>query len=472
VIMEKLENVSSAKMGELVDDVIPTGKSDIDSFALKNQESLPKIKSDYTPYTRFGLLVLFFVFGVLGTWSATAPLDSAAVAPGTVFVASNNRVVQHYEGGMVSEILVEEGKQVKKGQTLLKLSPTQAQAEISVIEARLNEVYGLEARLKAERKLSDKIEFPQALLSQSSNEDVREVLQGQKEVFNARRNSLNGELKIYDQRIDAMNEQINGLKSVIVTLEERIASYQLEVKDWEALFKEQYADKIRLQEMQRELSRLKGERGSNQSEIARLKVQIAEIQSQLILRKQQFREEVVSQLREVQSERVDLESRRIALADRLERVDITSPVDGVVNGLNVYTIGEVIQSGKTLMEIVPASKNYALKAKVMVTDIDKVIIGLIADVRFSAFNTQVTHVIEGEVYHVSADKFMDEQSGMEYFEAKVMLTDAGIEQMEKDGIFMLPGMPAEVMIKIGERTLLDYFTKPFANMFARSFNEE
>lgn len=446
--------------------------SDLEGMVMQKQDDLPNIKSDHTPYSRLGLLVLFIVFGVFGTWSATAPLDSAAVAPGTVFVASNNRVVQHYEGGIVSEILVEEGQKVEKGQVLLKLSPTQAQAEISVIEARLNEVYGLEARLKVERKLADEIIFPQALLVQKDNEDVREVIQGQKEVFKARRNSLEGELKIYKQRVDAMNQQIRGLEAMIVTLNERVASYELEVKDWEALFKEQYADKIRLQEMQRELSRLKGERNRSESEIARLKVQIAETESQVVLRKQKFREEVVSQLREVQSERVDLESRRIALADRLERVDITAPVDGVVNGLSVYTIGEVIQSGKTLMEIVPASKNYAVKAKVMVTDIDKVTIGLIADVRFSAFNTQVTHVIEGEVYHVSADKFLDEQAGMEYFEAKVMLTDAGIAQMEEDGIFMLPGMPAEVMIKIGERTLLDYFTKPFTNMFARSFNED
>lgn len=446
--------------------------SDLESLAIQKQADLPTIKTDHSPYSRLGLLVLFIVFGVFGTWSATAPLDSAAVAPGTVFVASNNRVVQHYEGGIVSEILVQEGQEVKQGQVLLKLSPTQAQAEISVIEARLNEVYGLEARLKAERKLAESIEFPPALLANAESDDVKEVMQGQKEVFKARRNSLEGELKIYQQRVDAMNEQIRGLEAMIVTLNERVASYELEVQDWEALYKEQYADKIRLQEMQRELSRLKGERNRSESDIARLKVQIAETESQVVLRKQKFREEVVSQLREVQSERVDLESRRIALADRLERVDITAPVAGVVNGLSVFTVGEVIQSGKTLMEIVPDSKNYAVKAKVMVTDIDKVRVGLIADVRFSAFNTQVTHVIEGEVYHVSADKFVDQQSGMEYFEAKVMLTEAGIAQMEQDSIFMLPGMPAEVMIKIGERTLLDYFTKPFTNMFARSFNED
>jgi len=446
--------------------------SDLEGMAVHKQDNLPKVKSDHTPYSRFGLIVLFVIFGVLGTWSATAPLNSAAVAPGTVFVVSNNRVVQHYEGGMVSEILVKEGEKVEKGQVLLKLSPTQAQAELSIIDAQLNEVLGLEARLKAERKLATEIEFPESLLAKRDDSDVQEVIEGQKEVFKARLNSLNGELKIYEQRTEALNEQVKGLEAVMTTLDERIESYEKEVVDWDALYKEQFADKIRLQEMQRELSRLKGERNRNVAEIGRLKVQISETDSQKILRRQQFREEVVSQLRQVQSEKVDLESRRIALADRLQRIEINAPVTGVVKGLNVFTIGEVIQSGKTLMEIVPDSKNFAVKAKVMVTDIDKVVVGLIADVRFSAFNTQITHVIEGEVYHVSADKFTDQQSGMEYFEAKVMLTEAGLKQMEADGIFMLPGMPAEVMIKIGERTLLDYFTKPFTNMFARSFNEE
>lgn len=446
--------------------------SDIEGMAVEKKPGLPNIDSDHSPYNRIGLLVLFIVFGIFGTWSATAPLDSAAVAHGTVFVASNNRVVQHYEGGMVSEILVKEGQEVESGQTLVRLSPTQAQSELSVVSARLNELYALEARLKSERKLADQIEFPRTLLDQSNKESIKEIMQGQEDVFNARRNSLEGELKIYNQRIAALNEQINGLMSVNSTLDERISSYELEVKDWEALYKEQYADKIRLQEMRRELSRLIGERGIRQSEIARLKVQISETKSQLVLRKQQFREEVVSLLREIQSERVELESRKIALADRLERLEIKAPVSGTINGLGLYTIGEVISSGQTLMEVVPRSKDYAVKAQVMVTDIDKVTVGLIADVRFSAFNTQLTHVIEGEVYHLSADKFVNEQSGLEYFEAKVMLTDSGVAQMAEDGIFMLPGMPAEVMIKIGERTLLDYFTKPFTNMFARSFNED
>lgn len=448
------------------------GKPDIESFSVVEQKALPVISGEHRGYTRLGLLILFLIFVVFGGWAAMAPLNSASVAVGEVMVVSNNRVVEHYEGGMVSEILVQEGDAVAKGQVLLRLSPTQAQAELSMVQSRLNEVLGLEARLKAERAMAEQIGFPAALLQFRGDAQVDEVLDGQQEVFLARKRALNGELRIYTQRINALQEQISGLSSVIKTLDERIASYELEVADWEALYREQFADKIRLQEMQRELARLKGERDSHRSEIARLKVEIAETETQQILRKQQFLEEAVSELRNAQSERADLESRKIALVDRLQRIEIVAPVDGRVNGLTVFTVGEVVSPGETLMEVVPDTKDYAVRARVSTTDIDRVYAGLIADVRFSAFSSQTTHVIEGKVMTVSADKFIDQKSGMEYFEAKVVVTPEGVEQMKKDGLFLLPGMPAEVMIKTGERTLLDYFLKPFKDMFARSFNED
>ncbi|MEA3405040.1 MAG: HlyD family type I secretion periplasmic adaptor subunit [Pseudomonadota bacterium] len=467
------ENVSSSSATEVVDKS-PMGsvKKDIESFSVLPIDALPKVDSDYNRYRHLGFLILFVIFGLFGGWASLAPLSSASVAVGEVFVVSNNRVVEHFEGGIVSDILVQEGDIVEQGQVLLKLSSTQAEAELAIVQSQLNEVLGLEARLQAESRLADKISFPAELLSNQASGAVQDILKGQASVFFARKDALEGELEIYRQRVKALKEQIIGLKTVISTLDDRIASFKQEVKDWEALFKEQFADKIRLQEMKRELARLKGEKGSHQSEIARLLVSITENEAQLLLRKQQFRESVVSELRTVQSERVDLHSKKVALKDRLNRVSITAPVSGQVNGLTVFTVGDVVGSGETLMEIVPSSKDYAVKAKVMVTDIDKVNVGLIADVRFSAFNTQMTHVIEGKVVHVSADKFEDLQTGFEYFEAKVMLTPSGILQMEKDGIFLLPGMPAEVMIKTGERTLLGYFIKPFMNMFARSFNEE
>ncbi|MBN2646849.1 MAG: HlyD family type I secretion periplasmic adaptor subunit [Thiotrichales bacterium] len=463
--LERASSVLPAQNGGLA-------KQDIDSFKIQERPELAKIKADHRGYTRLGLLVLFVTFGLFGGWAAVAPLDSAAVAPGSVIVTSNNRVVQHYEGGIVEDILVKDGDQVAEGQVLIRLSPTQAQAEKNVVEGRLIEVLGLEARLEAEQRGKGKITFPQSLLQMADQAQVQEVVNGQNEVFRARKNALESELRIYQKRINALKEQIRGLTSQNRTLDERIRSYEAEVKDWEALFKEQFADKIRLQEMQRELSRLKGEKESNSSDIARLGVQISETESESVLRKRKFLEEVVSQLREVQGEKTDLMSRKIALVDRLDRIEIPSPIAGRVNGLSIYSRGEVISSGAKLMEIVPDSKDYAVKAKVMITDIDKVYVGLRADVRFSAFNTQTTHVVEGDVVYVSADKFLDEASGLEYFEARIVITPEGVAQMERDGIFLLPGMPAETMIKIGERTLLAYFVKPFKDMFAKAFNED
>lgn len=452
--------------------VVAQHKDDIDSVLVGGESKVPFIDVDFDKYGRFGLIVLLVVFGLLGGWAATAPLSSAAVAVGEVYVVSNNRVVQHYEGGIVSDIYVEEGSEVKEGQVILKLSSTQARAELDIIQSQLDEVLGYEARLRAEIRQLPKIEFPKSLVDNNAKESVQDIIEGQKAVFKARKEALDGELEIYRQRGLALKQQIIGLKKVSETIDSRIVSYEQEVRDWEALFAEQFADKIRLQEMKRELSRLKGEKGHSDSEIARLNVEILENQAQLLLRQQKFKEEVVSELRRAQTDKVDYESRKLSLVDRLDRITITAPVAGKVNGLTIFTVGSVVRSGETLMDIVPDSQDYAVKAKVMVTDIDKVHAGLIADVRFSAFNTQVTHVIEGEVFHVSADKFEEQGTGMKYFEVQVRVTQDGIKQMERDGIFLLPGMPAEVMIKTGERTLLGYFVKPFMNMFARSFNEE
>ncbi|MDY0136414.1 MAG: HlyD family type I secretion periplasmic adaptor subunit [Thiomicrospira sp.] len=446
--------------------------TDIEGFKAFQAPDEINIDTNDRKYARYGWLTLFVVFILFGGWATFAPLDSASVAPGEVVVVSNNKVVQHYEGGLVAEILIKEGDVVKAGDVLIKLSPTQAQAELSMIKGRLNEVYGLEARLLAEQQGLAKIVFPEALMQQSQEIQASQIMMAQEAVFQARKEALKGEESIYTQRIRALEQQIAGLSSYVLTLGERIVSYEKEIIDWEALYKEQFTDKIRLQEMQRELARLKGERDQNLSEIARLEVQITENEYQIILTTQRFQQEVASELPKVQAERVDLVFRKLVLEDRLQRIEIVSPVDGVVKGLQVYTIGSVIRPGDTLMEIVPQSDDLALKVRVPTTDIDRVRVGLIADVRFSAFNSQFTHVVEGEVIHVSADKFTEERTGMEYYEAKIIITEKGLAQMKDDGIFVLPGMPVEAMIKVGERTVLGYFIKPFQDMFARSFREE
>ena len=461
-------------------ELIPADKSaksnlpkTLDSFAsTANTSQLPTINTDDGQYAKYGWIALTIVFLFGGTWAATAPLNSAAVAIGEVVVVSHNKVVQHFEGGLVEAILVDEGDEVTQGQPLIRLSPTQAASELSMVTSQLNEALGLEARLRAEQQNATRINFPEALTSQLPNATIQEIIDSQQHVFKARRESLNAEQAVFNQRIRALEQQISGLSEYITTLDSRVTSFEAELRDWNELFLEQFADKMRVQEISRELDRLRGERSQNVSEIARLRVQMAETENQKILAKQQFLQEVVSELPRVQAQRIDLSFRKVILEDRLARIEITAPDNGVIKGLNVFTLGSVIRSGDTLMEIVPKREEFGLRVRVNPTNINTVNVGLLVDVRFSAFNTQTTHVVEGEVTHISADKFTDERQGVEYFEARIRITENGVEQMRQDGLFILPGMPVEAMIKTGERTVFGYFVKPFQDMFARSFRED
>jgi epimerase transport system membrane fusion protein len=445
----------------------------LDSFAKTSSDTtLPVINTNDGQYAKYGWMALIIVFLFGGIWAATAPLNSAAVAIGEVVVVSHNKVVQHFEGGLVESILVDEGDEVVVGQTLIRLSPTQASSELSMVTSQLNEALGLEARLRAEQQNVRQITFPEALTSQLPNPTIQEIIDSQAHVFKARRESLNAEQAVFNQRIKALEQQMSGLGEYITTLDSRIRSFEAELKDWNELFLEQFADKMRVQEISRELDRLRGERSQNVSEIARLQVQVAETENQKILAKQQFLQEVVSELPRVQAQRIDLSFRKVVLEDRLARIEITAPDNGIVKGLNVFTLGSVIRPGDTLMEIVPKREEFGLRVRVNPTNINTVNVGLLVDVRFSAFNTQTTHVVEGQVTHISADKFTDERQGVEYFEARIRITENGINQMREDGLFILPGMPVEAMIKTGERTVFGYFVKPFQDMFARAFRED
>jgi len=443
----------------------------IDHQAEEAETDLYSLDSNDKAYTKIGLLVLFITFVIFGGWAAFAPLNSATVAKGDVVVLSNNRVVEHYEGGIISKILVKEGDNVEIGQVLLQLSPTQAQSELSVLQSRLYELTASKSRLIAERSDADNITFDKALINQPS-ENIDSIIQGQINVFNTRKQALNGQLEIFTQRVIALEQQVTGLISLNETLETRIRTYRSDLRDWEAMYKQQFTDKTRLQEMRRELARLTGEKSSNLSEMARLKVKIVETESELLLKKQQFQENIASELSKTQSEIADLESKKLALLDRIERIQISAPVTGKINGLSIYTVGQVVKPGVQLMEIVPSTRDFGVKARIGLSSIHKVHEGLLADVRFSSFEAQNTHVVEGKVVHLSADKFTDPTTAEEYFEVKIELTPKGILQMQDDSIPMMPGMPVEVLIKTGERTLLGYFTKPFQNMFARSFNED
>lgn len=413
----------------------------------------------------FGLGVIFVVFVLLGGWMGFAPLASSSVAIGQVSADLGKKTIQHLEGGKVTEILVKDGDKVKKGQLLIKLRDVQIQAQLDILRAQYQDTVALFARLQAQRDEKYFIDNPSELIDLDAIKD-------QKNIFAATIKSMADEKTIMKSRVIQITNQISGLKSLMNSKEIRIISLKEEISEWQDLYEQRLVDKQRLRELEREKNIVDGDLANTKSEISKLQEQISELKNQQLLRVKEFKNETLQRYVEAKSLVSDLKSKIIANEDILQRTNITSPIDGTVVGLTIHTVGAVISPANPVLEVIPNDAKLLVLAQVQTTDIDKVKVGLLSEVRFSAFNLQQAQSVEGKVIHVSADSFIDEATGAPYYKAKIELTKDGIESLKENKFFLLPGMPAEVMIQTGERTTLSYLIKPFADMLTRSFNEE
>lgn len=414
---------------------------------------------------RFGLFVVFFVFGILGGWMYLAPLATSSVALGKVSAGSDKKVVQHLEGGIVEAIYVKDGDMVQEGDTLLKLQDIQVKETLNMMEAQYQEATALLARLVAQRDNAKSVSF----LPETTD---RNAIKTQQHIFTTTMKLIHDEKMIAQQRRVQLKNQIKGTQALLNSKRNRLHSLKNESKEWQVLFEQQLVDKVRIRELERESNMIKGEIANANSEVSKLQEQISEIKTQQLLREKEFKKETLNQLVQVKSEVSDLKSKIIATKDTLQRTEVKSPATGIVVGLGIHTIGAVIGPGNEILNIVPEDSKLIVLAQVNTTDIDKVQTGLLADIMFSAFNLQQVHVIEGEVVHISADSFIDEMTGAPYYEAKIEVTAKGMKQLQDYGFTLVAGMPADVMIKTGSRTALSYLIKPFMDMLTKGFNEE
>jgi epimerase transport system membrane fusion protein len=428
----------------------------------------PSLPVNDLPTRRIGYAILFVTFGLFGSWATFAPLDSAALATGVVTVKNYRKTVQHLEGGIVKAIHVRDGDQVKAGDVLLELDGTQTLAELEMVRSQLIAAQALEARLRAERDEADSITF--ASNADAADRRVAEAQQSEQQVFSARRNARLGEIGVLQKRVVQLNEQIQGLKAVIAGKTNEAKSYAEEVDDLSALLKEGFADKQRLREQERSVVRLNSEIAELQSTIVRTRLQIGETELQIMQLHKDFVAEVVSQLSEVQTLIFDLSERLTASNDRAQRIRVRAPEAGMVLGMQVHTVGGVITPGTPLLDLVPATEELVIEAQISPIDIDRIAVGKLADVRFSAFKSSTTPVIEGVLTQVSADRLVDQQTGVPYYLGRIELTPRGRKDLGQ--LTLLPGMPAEVLLNTGERTLLNYLVQPATNAMARAMIED
>jgi len=440
----------------------PPGDSPDDSLTVRARWSFER-------ELRRGLRVLLVATLLGGGWLVFVPLAGAVVVPGNLVVQSNVKSIQHPTGGVVAEIKVQNGAHVQAGDLLIRLDATQAQTSLQVVSKQLDEVRAKLARLSAERDGLDHFEMPRQLAARATDENVASVLASEETLFKARFTARQSQKDLLQSKISQLTQEISGLEAQITSKAKQLELIQGELTGVQDLYDKRLVPLTRLTALQRESARIEGERGQLESTIAETKSKIGEAQLQIVRTEQDFRTEVVKDLGEAQAKEAELSERGVAARDLLDRIEIRSPTSGLINQLSAHTIGGVIRAGDTIMDIVPDSDDLQIEARLQPQDIDQVRTGQTAFVRLSAFDRQTTPQLAGQVSYVSADTSKDQQSNSSYFTVRVLLPEE--ERRRLAGQQLVPGMPAEVFMQTGSRTMMSYLFKPIIDQMRRAFVE-
>lgn len=424
------------------------------------------------PTILMGLGLMVFLFGFIFLWAALVPLQSGAVAIGRIVVDSNRKEIQHLEGGIVKEIAVREGDNVKAGQILVRLDNTTSQARSDLLRGEYIAARASEARLLAERDNKAEVTFPEELTRlESTDEQVRTNLDSQRRLFASRRESLQGQIDVLNQKIGQSGSEISGLREQGSAASQQIALLNEEIDVVKGLLAKGNALKPRLLALERQRADLLGQRGQAQAMISRANQTSNESKINILNLKTDFLNKVVAELKETQTQVSTLSEQMRSAGDVARRVDITAPIAGTVTGLMVHTIGGVVKPGDTLMTLVPQDDKLIVEARVTPQDIDVVHPGLEAQVRLTAFKARYLRPAKGKVITVSADRFDDQRTGEGFYVARIEIPQSELKDIIGD-VKLTPGMPAETLIVTGRRTMLSYLVRPIRESFGRAFREQ
>jgi HlyD family secretion protein len=418
---------------------------------------------------RTGLRALLVVGGLAGGWMALVPLSGAVVVPGNLVVQSNVKTIQHPTGGVVAQIPVHNGMRVNAGDLLLRLDSTQAQASLQVVSKQLDEMRAKIARLVAERDGLPRPAIPPEMSARLDDNNVKTLLASEASLFRARVTARESQRELLKSKVSQLGEEIVGLEAQVASKAKQLELITGELTGVQELFDKRLVPIARLTALQRESARIEGERGQLISTIAETRTKVDEAKLQMVRLDQDVRTEVVKELGEAQGKEAELSERSVAARDILERIEMRAPTSGVIHQLTAHTIGGVIRAGDAVMEVVPDSDDLQIEARLQPNDIDQVRKGQQAFVRFSAFNQRVTPQLIGQVSYVSPDTTRDQQTSMSYFTVRIMLPEE--ERRRLAGLQLSSGMPAEVFMQTGSRTMLSYLFKPILDQFQRAFVE-
>ncbi len=419
---------------------------------------------------RTGLFLIFFFFGVLGAWAAIGEIKGAVVAPGKIKIETERKTVQHLEGGIVEEILVREGDEVKAGEPLIVLESIQVDSSVAALLQQLVASVAAHARFLAEKDMQENVVWPEGLEKMAAEANAQEALSNELKLFTARHDAVQGQVSLLKSQKQQINAQISGLNeqyraenAIIETLKE-----ELEAK--RALFEERYLEKSQILELERLLASHQGTRGQLRQNIAESRQRHDETTLKMDDVINRFIEDASTNIARLDSEIAQIQEKLRPLRDAKTRLNIVAPVSGRVVDLKVHSKGGVIRSGEELMDIVPADNPLIVEVQVPVNKITEVYLDQEAKVQLDAFDLRVTPLIAAKVVYISADR-LEEQTAtgtMPYYLCHVEVSQEAIDDAE---VYLSPGMPATVFITTRSQTVLGYIAEPIIKNWELALRE-
>lgn len=416
-----------------------------------------------------GMLLFAAVFVGGGVWASTSQLSGAVIAPGTIDVVGKPKIIEHLDGGIVAEIAVDVGDTVGAGDTLLVLDDTLLRANLEIYRNRLTEAAARRARLLAERDGALSVEWSGGVLARFDLEPDPDALAGQQRLFDARAETRKGQSAQLREQFTQQRERLSGIGNVLRSKSEQTQLLLAEYDSMRTLSEKGYAPRNRVAALEREVRELTGQQSELEAERASVASAMSEIEIMIAQVDREFREAVLAELRQADAEVIDLAEQIGATKDQLDRIEVRSPVSGMINELSVNTIGGVVAPGEPVMTIVPTGGALSFEVRVEPQFADDLYLGQPAKVRFPSLNQAKTPELDATVSVVSPSSIYDEASGLSFYVVRVEASEDELARLGEQ--ILLPGMPVEAYVQTGSRSALSYLLKPFRDQMERGMRE-
>ncbi|TGP22992.1 MULTISPECIES: HlyD family type I secretion periplasmic adaptor subunit [unclassified Mesorhizobium] len=417
-----------------------------------------------------GMTIVALLVGGMGVWAGTVDISGAVISRGAVVVDSSEKKVQHPTGGVVGKIFVRDGDRVRAGDILVQLSDTVPRASLAYVTKNLDELYARKSRLEAERDGSDRMTLAPVLAAGMNDPEIAATVASEQRLFELRRTEVSGNKARLRERIEQLGKQIEGYSAQESAKTKEIELINDELADIRSLVEMRLTLKSKLTEYEREATRIAGERAQLLSSMAQAKGAIAEIEIQILQLDKEFASETGSELREVEAKIAEFEEKKVTAEDQLSHIDIRAPASGTVHQSSIHTVGGVIGAGEPIMLIVPDTDALAVEVKAAPQDIDQLLIGQRALLRFTAFNVRTTPETEGVVSMIAADVTRDQHTNEIYYAVRITPDPKDFKRLGP--VSLIPGMPVEAFIRTGDRKVLSYLMKPLTDQMMRAFRDQ